>query len=166
MAAKNARRGNIFDEDTTSVYDLDLPEHRSDAYDVEVVTILNDDEEYMLDVFHQQYVAVQARSATGRLVNTRIGEMGSHASVAMARMMQDVERVEDAVHLNRLEKRLQEFDNRVVDLTTKQALATNSVIVHTIHEDLRRNVYKPPPPAPQRRKGLIPSAVEFLFGER
>lgn len=164
MAEKSTKRGNIFDQDVASIYDLDLPEHRSDAYEVQVVSILGEDEEHMLAAFHQQYVAVEARSALAQLVDTRIGEMGSHASVAMARMMQDVERVEQVVYLARLGKRLEEFDNRVVDLTTKQALATNAIVVNTIHEDLRRSVYKAPPAA-RKRKGLIPAAVEFLFGE-
>ena len=164
---KSRGRGNMFDEDITSSYSLDLPAPRTDAYIVHVHKPMDDDEKYMLDAFHHQYVAVEGRSAIGQLVDTRIGDMTIYTAQVMGGSMECVEAIEYAANLGRLSKRLQDFDNKLLDLTGRQLLETQGIAVRTMHEDMRGNVYKPPPPPPQpKRKGAIPGFFQFLFGER
>lgn len=166
---KGKASSNLFDEDITSVYHLDIPQPERHAYTFEVLDIRGDDEQYMVNAFHQQYVAVEGRNAIAQLVNTRVGDIATHASLTMGQTMENVERIEAAVPLGRLEKRFHDFDNKLLDQTARHLLETNEIAVRTMHEDIRRNVYKPlpPPPVPPRRKrkGLIPGMVEFLFGE-
>lgn len=168
VGKQTAKASNRFDEDLTSVYELDIPQPKSNAYAIQVISANNDDEKYMLNAFHQQYVAIEGRSAIAQLVDTRIGEIAINSSFVMARTMEDVELIESVTRLGRLGKRLQEFDNRLLDQTARHILETDAIAVRTMHEDMRRNVYKPipvPETLRRKRKGLIPAAIEFLFGE-
>lgn len=162
--------GNRFDEDITSVYRLELPATTRHAYDFPVYDILNDEERHMATAFHQQYVAVEGRSAIVQLVNTRIEDISSHTARVMGQAMENIERVESAARLGRLDRRLQDFDNKLIDQTARHLLETNGIGVRTMQEDMRRPLYKPPPappspPPPPKKKGLIPAAFEILFGE-
>jgi hypothetical protein len=169
VSTKTKAASNLFDEDITLLYRLELPPSKSNAYAIQVLDVLNEDEQYLVDAFHQQSVAIEGRSAIAQLVDTRIGEITSNTAYVMATTMENVERIETVASLGRLSKRLQEFDNRLLDLTAKHLLETDTIAIRTMHEDMRRPVYKPPPlpPVPPRpkRKGLIPGLVEFLFGE-
>jgi len=166
---KGKASGNLFDEDITSVYQLDIPQPERHVYTFEVLDIRGEDEQYMVNAFHQQYVAVEGRAAMATVVNTRVGDIATHASLTMGKTMENVERIEAAVPLGRLQKRFHDFDNKLLDQTARHLLETNAIAVRTMHEDIRRNIYKPPPPPPvpprRKRKGLIPGFVEFLFGE-
>jgi hypothetical protein len=169
VSTKTKGTSNLFDEDITAFYELARPEPRPNAYAIQVVEVLNDDEQYMLDKFHEQSIAIEGRSAIAQHIDTRIGEIATNTAYVMAGTMVNVERIETAASLGRLGKRLQEFDNRLLDLTAKHLLETDTIAIRTMHEDIRRSVYKPPPPPPvpprPKRKGLIPGFVEFLFGE-
>lgn len=166
---KRKASSNRFDEDITSVYELELPKPERDVYTFEVLDIRGEDEEYMVSEFHKQYVAVEGRNAIAQLVNTRVGDISTHAAFTMGQTMENVERIEAAVPLGRLEKRFQDFDNKLLDQTARHILTTNEIAVRTMHEDIRRPIYKPlpPPPEPPRRKwpGLIPGMIHILFGE-
>ena len=111
--ARSENRPNIFDEDITTAYSLDLPAPRTDAYAIHVYKTISPDEQYMLTAFHKQYVAVEGRSAIGQLVDTRIGDMTIHAAHVMGVSMESVERIETAAHLGRLSRRLQGFDDKL-----------------------------------------------------
>ena len=160
-----------FDEDLmgtdfVSLYDLELSKDKEDAYDVQVINISNDAEQYMLDQFHQQHVAVEGRTAMTKLVTTRIGDMGTNTVLSMAAMLENIEIIEASARLGRLGRKLQDFNNRVVDHTAKLFMETDGIGARTMQEDLRRDVYKPPPTPPRRpKKGLIPTIGKFLFGE-
>lgn len=164
-----AGRKNLFDEDITSIYQLALPSPRQPAYTMQVMEIEGEEEQYMLGALHQQYVAIEGRSAIAQLVDTRAAELGSHAAFEMGRTVESVVRVEAATQAGRLGKRFQEFNNRLVDQTASHMLQTNAIAVRSMHEDMRRDIYKPPaPPAPLPRrkwKGLFREVGEFLFGE-
>jgi hypothetical protein len=167
VATKTKATTNRFDEDITSLYQLDPPAPKSNAYAIQVSAVLNEDEQYMLTAFHQQSVAVEGRSAMAQLVDTRIAEMATNTGYVMAGTMENVEQIEASTQVGRLSKRLQEFDNRLLDQTAKYLLATDAIAIQTMHEDIRRNIYKPPPAPPHsKRKGLFPTIGEFLFGER
>jgi hypothetical protein len=163
---KAGNRGNVFDEDITTVYSLDLPAPRTDAYVIHVGKAAGQDEQFMLNTFHKQYVAVEGRSAIGQLVDTRIGDIAIHAARVMGTAMESVERVEYAARLGRLTKRLQNFDDQLLEQTGRLILETNGIAVRTMHEDMRSDIYPPPPPPPvKKKKGLIPGTFTFLFGE-
>ena len=163
---KQSKTDNLFNEDITSIYQLTQPTPRSHAYELQVMSVLNQDEQYMIEKFHEQSVAIEGRSAIDQLVVTRVGEMATNAAFVMATTMENVERVEGAARLGRLSRRLQEFDNRLLDQTAKHILETDSIATRTMHEDMRRNIYRPVPPPPSRQwKGVIPAIATFLFGE-
>lgn len=168
---RKTKAGNRFDEDITSLYRLELPEPKRDAYAIQVLQIENDNEQYIVDKFHEQYVAIEGRSAIAQLVDTRIGEIATNAAWVMGMTTENIERIETATPAGRLTKRQHEFDNRLFDQAAKHILETNAIAVRSMHEDMRRTVYKPPPlpppppPPPPRWKGIIPLAFEFLFGE-
>ena len=165
-AATDNKAGNRGDEDITTAYSLDLPASRTDAYVVHVGKPASQDEQFMLNTFHKQYVAVEGRSAIGQLVDTRVGDIVIHASRVMGTAMESVERVEYAARLGRLTKRLQNFDDQLLEQTGRLILETNGIAVRTMHEDMRSDIYPPPPPPPaKKKKGLIPGTFTFLFGE-
>jgi hypothetical protein len=164
---KLGSKGNIFDEDITTAYSLDLPAPRTDAYAIHVYKTVSPDEQHMLTAFHKQYVAVEGRSAVGQLVDTRIGDLTIHTAQVMGVSMESVERIEIAAHLGRLSRRLQGFDDSLLEQTGRLLLETNAIAIRTMHEDMRQDAYPPPPaPAPKKKKGLIPGTFTFLFGER
>ena len=166
MAAASERKSkaNRRDEDINSAYHLDLPVPVIDVYDIHVYEPQSKDEQYMLDRFHEQYVAVEGRSAVDRAVGTRVGDMAIHSAHVMGVIMESVEFIEYAASLDRLGKRLEDFDNKLLEQTGRQILETNAVAGRTMLEDMRRNVYAPPPP--DKRKGALPGLVDFIFGER
>lgn len=169
MTTKTKDASNLFDEDISLLYRLDLPAPKSNAYAIQVMGIFDDEEQYLVDAFHRQSVAIEGRSAIAQLVDTRIGEIANNTAYVMGTTMENVDRIESTASLGRLGKRLQEFDNRLLDQTGKHLLETDAIAIRTMHEDMRRPVYKPPPPPsiPPRpkRKGVIPGFIEFLFGE-
>lgn len=163
---KQSKTDNMFNEDITSVYQLTPPAPRSDAYAIQIMGGLNSDEQAMIEAFHAQAVAIEGRSAIDQLIVTRVGEMATNAAFVMATTMENVEQVEGAARLGRLSRRLQEFDNRLLDQTAKHILETDSIATRTMHEDMRRTIYRPaPPPPPPKWKGVIPAISTFLFGE-
>jgi hypothetical protein len=162
---RTRQKANLFDEDITSLYDLELPEPTRYAYSMQEIEIINADEQYMLNAFHQQYVAVEGRTAVAKLIDTRIGEIASHTTFVMGRTVEDVTRIEAATPQSRLTKMQHNFNDQVLNQAGRYMMETNAIAYRTMHEDMRRNVYKPPPPPPPRWKGIIPLAMEFLFGE-
>jgi hypothetical protein len=170
-ATKTKAKANMFDEDITSIHDLELPAAQPSAYRFEVYDVINDEERYMVDAFHQQYIAVEGRTAVAKLIDTRSAELGTHSVLVMGQTMENVERIEAASQVGRLTKRQHDFDNRVTDQVGRHLLETNAIAVRTMHEDMRRSPYRPPAPPspvpPQRKKwkGIFPAIGEFLFGE-
>lgn len=166
---KTRTPGNIFDEDITTLYALKLPEPRRDAYQFEVHDFISDDERHMANAFHQQHVAVEGRTAIAKLVTTRVGDMATHASRVMAQTMENVEAIESAAATGRLTRRLQDYNNKILDQSARHTHETIGVAVWSMHEDMRRSPYPPPPPRPEppkpKFKGVIPAFFEFLFGE-
>jgi hypothetical protein len=163
---RQAKKANLFDEDITSLYTLDLPPPRYRAYAMDGVEITNGDEQYMLDAFHQQYVAVEGRTAIAKLIDTRIGEIATHTTYVMGTTTENVARIEAATPTSRLTKMQHNFNDQVMNQAGRYMLETNAIAYRTMHEDMRRSVYKPPPPPPKPRwKGLIPLVVEFFVGE-
>ena len=152
------------DAETISAYHLDLPVPTIDAYEIHVDGPDSKDEEYMLDRFHEQYVAVGGRSAVGQLIEGRVSDMAIHSAHVMGVTMESVEFIEEAANLDRLAKRQEDFDNKLLEQTGRQILETNAVAGRTMLEDMRHNVYAPPPR--EKRKGALPGLVEFFFGER
>ena len=124
--------GNLFDQDITSVYTLELPPSRTDAYEIQGVDIVDEDEQYMLDALHQQYVAVEGRGAIAQLIDTRIGELATHSSQVMGMTMENIERIEAAAPLGRLAKRFHDFDNKLLDQTARHILETNAIAARTM----------------------------------
>lgn len=171
-ARKTTTDQEFFEEDVmgpdyAKLYDLELTINKSDAYDVQVVTVESDAEQHILDQFHQQYVAVEGRNALNQLVNTRSGDMGTNTAFVMAALAENIEQIEANVRLRRLGKSLVNFNNKMFDHTGRQCMQTNAIAARTMQEDMRRDVYKPPPAPPRRRrKGAIPVVVEWLFGEK
>lgn len=166
---KHTKQANLFDEDITSVYQLHLPAPTYNAYAMNGIEILNDDEQYMMDTFHQQYVAVEGRTAIAKLIDTRIGEMATHTAYVIGTTTETVTHIEAATPQGRLSKMQHHFNDQVLNQAGKYLLETNAIAYRTMHEDMRRSIYKPPPPPPPppaRWKGIIPLAFEFLFGER
>jgi hypothetical protein len=163
--AEKKTKANMFDEDITSLYQLELPAPTYNAYTMQGVEILNDDEQYMLNAFHQQYVDIEGRTAIAKLVDTRIGEIATHSAFVMGTTMETVARIEAATSQSRLTKMQHGFNDQVLNQAGRYILETNAIAYRSMHEASRRNVYKPPPPPPPRWKGIIPLAFEFLFGE-
>ena len=157
---------NLFDEDITSVYALELPAPMQNAYPLQGVEIVNDNEQYMLDAFHQQYVAIEGRTAIAKQLDTRISEISTHTSLMMGMTIENTARIEAVTPPSRLTKTQYAFNNQVISQAGRYMLETNAITYRTMHEDIRRNIYKPlpPPPQPPRKKGLIPLVFEFLFG--
>lgn len=166
---KTRAPGNRYDEDITKLFELQLPTPRTDVYEFLVHDLRSDDEHYMANAFHQQYVAVEGRSAIAQLINTRIGDISTHASHVMGHTMVNIEQIESAASLGRLGRRFQDYNNKLIDQTARHMLETNAIAVRTMQEDMRRSPYPPPPPQllPPRpkRKGLIQLSFELLFGE-
>jgi hypothetical protein len=158
-------KANLFDEDITSLYQLELPEPTYNAYAIQGIEINNDDEQYMLNAFHQQYVAIEGRTAIAKLIDTRIGEIAAHTTYVMGTTMETVARIEAATPQGRLTKMQHGFNDQVLNQAGRYMLETNAIAYRSMHEDSRRSVYKPPPPPPPRWKGIIPLAFELLFGE-
>lgn len=165
---RKRKASNRFDEDITSLYRLELPEPKRNAYAIQVLSIESDDEQYMVDKFHEQYVAVEGRSAIAQLVDTRIGEITTNAAWVMGTTMENMQRIETVTPLGRLTKKQHSFNDQLIDQAGRYILETNAIAYRTMHEDMRRPVYKPPPPPPPpppKKKGLIPAIAEFFFGE-
>ncbi len=150
--------------DTRSVYDIYLPVPQDDVYDILGAKPRTRDEQYMLDRFHEQSDAVQGHHVLGRQIDTRVGDLARHTVYQMGTTMETVEDIEYAANLERLQPRLQDFDNKVLDQTGRLMLETNAIAVRTMHETMRRDVYAPPPK--EKRKGALRGLGEFFFGER
>lgn len=167
MATTPKPKTNMFDQDVTSVYDLELPASQ-DAYASHEIRVETEDEQYMLSKFHEQYVAVEGRAAIGHLVDERIGDLSRHAAFVMGATVETVSEIELRTSAGRFQKHLMNFDDKLVDQTGRVLLETNAIATRTMHEDMRRPIYPPPPlppPPPPLKKGLIVNAIEFLFGE-
>lgn len=167
---RKPKAGNRFDEDITSLYSAEPPAAKLNAYAIQVISIESDDEQYMVDKFHEQYVAVEGRSAMAQLVYTRIGEITTNAAWVMGTTMENIHRMETMLPPGRLTKKQHAFHDQVLDQAGRYILETNAIAYRTMHEDMRRPVYKPPPPPPlppppPKKKGVIPAIAEFLFGE-
>ena len=163
------KKANRIDEDNTSLYEMDVPNHKPDAYDIQVMDIIDEEEEHMLKVFHQQYVAIEGRPAITKVVHARIGELTSNTSLTMAAVAENMYCIESNAQVGRFAEKLERFNNKLFDNTGKRLMVTNAIAVRTMQDDMRTDVYKPrpvpPPPPRRRRKGLIPAIAEFFVGE-
>lgn len=165
MSNQTKSKPNLFDQDITSVYQLDPPTPKA-AYDVDVIRVENDDELYVLDKFHEQYVAVEGRHAIAHLVDERIGDLAQHTAFVMGTTVETISAIEQRTAAGRFQKQLMNFDDKLVDQTGRSLLETNAIAIRTMHEDMRRPVYKPtPPPPPPKKKGVLQAGFELLFGE-
>src|SRR5687768_11572138 len=109
---KSKQKTNMLDEDITSLFEIELSPSKPNHYEIQV-EIINDDEQYMLDAFHGQSVAVTGRSAIGQLVTSELTDMAHHAAYAMAQTVEKINRYETAVQAGRLGKQLQNFNERL-----------------------------------------------------
>jgi len=164
MSNSTKAKTNMFDQDVTSVYQLDPPTPKA-AYDVDSIRVESDDELYMLDKFHEQYVAVEGRHAIAHLVDERIGNLSQHTAFVMGTTVETISEIEQRTAGGRFQKHLMNFDNRLVDQTGRSLLETNAIAIRTMHEDIRRPVYPPPAPPPPKKKGVVQAGFELLFGE-
>jgi hypothetical protein len=109
--------------------------------------------------------SIEGRTAIAKLVDSRISEIATHTSLMIGMTIENTARIEAATPPSRLTKTQYNYNNQVLSQAGRYMLETNAIAYRTMHEDMRRSIYKPPPPPPPRRKGIIPLAFEFLFGE-
>ena len=159
----------ILGPDVAKLFDLKLYTDKSDAYDVQVLTVNNDQEQYILDQFHQQHVAIEGRAAIARLTNTRIGDMATNTSLTNAALTENIETIEAEARVGKRRAMLEGNNNQLAAHTAKQFMMTDAIAARSMHEDMRRDLYQPPkepPPPPRpRRKGMRRKIEEWWNGE-
>ena len=163
MATTTRPKANMFDQDVSSVFDLELPAPKA-AYQLNEVRVETDDEQYVLKQFHEQYVAVEGRTAIGHLVDERIGDLSRHTALVMGTTVETISEIELRTGAGRFQKQLMNFDDKLVDQTGRMLLETNAIAIRTMHEDIRRPIYKPLS-LPPKKKGVLQVGFELLFGE-
>jgi hypothetical protein len=153
----------MFDEEVTAVYQLEVvPRRKMFEIDIPVDT---PEEQHMRDRLHTQAVAVTGRSAIAQFATDQIGDMTSHATAVMTRLMEQVNHYEAAAQVGRFEKPLQNFNNRLLDDTSRYIYEVNWRAVQYMDKDTRTDIYPEKKPAPPKRKGVLRGFKEFWLGE-
>lgn len=170
VTTKTKTQANVFEQDISNSYELEMPTRRPNAYDLDIIDIHGEEEQYMIDSFHKQSVAVEGRSAIAQFMDTRIGEIATNSSYAMTTTLETIEAYETGSRVGRYARKLQEFNNRLIDQTARHILETDTIAVRSMQEDIRRPIYQPLPPPPPplpapKKRGMLRGIGEFLFGE-
>jgi hypothetical protein len=152
----------MFEEEITSLYQIEVAPRRRNMFEIDI-DVTNDNELYMLDSFHTQAVATTGRSEIAQLVTSELTDMAVHASYAMAQTVEKINRYETAAQAGRLGKRLQNFNDILVDDTGRNVSEANRITALSMYGDMRTSIYKPA--SPPKRKGVFRSVKEFFTGE-
>jgi hypothetical protein len=156
---------NMFDEDVADFFQIEEPPARRNMFEIDVYP-QNEDEQFMLDVFHTQSVATAGRSAISQYGTTEIGAMNNHATWVMKEAVEQTNYLESTASVGRFRPHLQNFNNQLLNNTARSILELNTLGVRSMYEDTRRSIYPPTsPPARPKRKGVVRGFKEFLFGE-
>lgn len=161
---KTKPKATMFEEEVTTVYEIEAVPRRRNLFEMDI-EIVTEDEQHILDTFHTQAVAVTGRSAIGQFATDHIGAMAAHAAYMMTTTTEQIHRCETAANVGRFEKRLQNFNDRLLDDTGRHALEVSRIAVQQMYADTRTTIYSEKSPTRPKRKGLMRGFQEFLFGE-
>jgi hypothetical protein len=162
---KTKPKQNLFEEEVTPTYQIEMAPRRRSLFEIDM-EVVTEDEQYMLETFHTQAVAVTGRAALAQFTTDHIGEMASHASSVMTQLMEQVTHYEAAAQVGRFAKPLEHFNNRLLDDTSRAIYEINWRTVQQMDKDSRTAIYREKqPPAPPKRKGALRGFKEFLLGE-
>lgn len=161
---KTKPKETMFEEEVTMAYEIEAAPRRRNPFEMDI-EIVTEDEQHMVETFHTQAVVVTGRSAIGQFATDHIGAMAAHAAYRMTTTTEQIHRCETAANVGRFEKRLQHFNDRLLDDTGRHALEVNRIAVQQMYADTRTTVYAEKRPTRPKRKGMVRGFQEFLFGE-
>lgn len=157
---------NMFDEDITSVYELQLPAQRSHKTDFQVIEleVRTERQVQIVEKFEEHALVVEGKTALTLLVNDRIGDIGKHAATVFGEVVETAATVEAVTQAGSYRRGLRDFHAQLLTATGRHSLETFEIGVRTMQAAVAASVEPPRPPRP-KNKGVFGAIGEFLFGE-